>query len=356
MEESKPIIFLLHGNDHFGLMSFIDTMIGKMGDPATAQLNISRLQAGVDPDYEIVSACLAPPFLTERRLIILTGFFERLSRSGTDITVAGATEKQNLAQQKDIQEFFYGIPSTTALVLLVEDEWVREKGEWGWKNFPERHWLNAWIKKNPALVWYREFALPHGKDMVTWIESQVRKLGGQITTAAAQALSLSTGNDTQLAYQELVKLLTYVDFQRAVDVADVELLTVSVIDQNVFDMVDAIGRRDVNKALTSLHKLLTEAAAEELMGMIIRQFRLLIIVKEALGTAMSLTDICGLVRLPVGIVEKMVNQTRGYSMNELKAIYLQLLDIDLSNKTSRCPADVALDTFFISLSTQKMTG
>jgi len=356
MEESKPIVYLLHGDDHFGLMGFIETLIGKMGEPATAQMNISRLQAGVDSVGDIKSACLAIPFLTERRLVILTGFVERLKRPDADTQSRNGTPHRGLEQQKEIIEFFQSIPATTALILVVEDEWVRERGEWGWKTMPDKHWLSTWAKKNPSVAWYRVFTLPRGKDMVTWTETQARKMGGQVSPAAAQALSLAIGNDTQLAHQELAKLLTYVDYQRTVESSDVELLTVSVIKQNVFDMVDEIGRRDVKKALIALHELLTESAPEELMGMIIRQFRLLIMIKEALGTAMSLTDLCGLVRLPAGIVEKLMNQARGYSMNELKGIYHHLLDLDLSNKTSQLATDVALDTFIVSLATQVKTS
>ncbi len=352
MEDSKPIIYLLHGDDHFGLMGFIEILIGKMGEPATAQMNINRLQTGIDSDGDIKSACLAIPFLSERRLVILTGFAEKLKKSDSNLNSGNGESRNTLGQQKEAIEFFKSIPSTTALVLVVEDEWVRDKGEWGWKNMPDRHWLPTWVKKNTTLAWYKVFALPRGKDMVTWIDKQVRKMGGKISMAAAQELSLSIGYDTQLAHQEIMKLLTYVDYQRPIEVSDVELLAISVIKQNVFDMVDAIGRRDLKYALATLHELLNESAAEELMGMIIRQFRLLIIIKEALGTSMSVTDMCGLVRLPVGIVEKLMNQARGFSFSELKSIYHHLLDLDLSNKTSQSPPEVVLDTFIVSLAEQ----
>jgi hypothetical protein len=64
MSEPKPTVYILHGDDHFGIMNFIDGLIGKMGDPTMAQMNISRLQAGVDAEGEIRSACLAIPFLS----------------------------------------------------------------------------------------------------------------------------------------------------------------------------------------------------------------------------------------------------------------------------------------------------
>ncbi|MBN2257663.1 MAG: DNA polymerase III subunit delta [Anaerolineaceae bacterium] len=351
-ETDKPVIYLLHGDDHFGLMSFIDVLIGKMGNSTTAQMNISRLQAELDSDADIMSACLSMPFLSERRLVILTGLVEKLGKTDTGIQTKNQSTIHSLDHKKNILDFFQSIPRTTALILIVEDEWVRDRGAWGWKVMPGKHWLIAWARNNPSMAYYRVFTLPRGKDMINWISSQVLKMGGQISPPAAQALALAIGNDTQRAHQELDKLLTYVNYERPVEISDVEYLTKPGIDENIFEMADASGRRDGKQALDKLHDLLVHSSAEELFGMVSRQFRLLIIVKEALGTAMTLTEMCGLIKLPAAIVEKYIHQAQGYSLNELKGIYRRLLELDLSNKRSLMPADVALDVFIVSLTTQ----
>jgi len=349
MIESKPTVYLLHGDDHFGIMSFIDGLITKMGNPENAQMNISRLQAGVDSEGEIISACLAIPFLTDRRMVILVGFEGTIRKMDGDTGHETEARKRRDARRKETLEFLSSIPQSTALLLVVEDEWVREKGTWGWNTLPLKHWLLTWAEGNKATAYYRLFSLPRGRDMVAWINNQTQKMGGQITPAATLALADAIGNDTQMAHHELEKLLTYVNKQRAIDLPDVESLTAPVIQKNVFEMADAIGKRDTRRALDALHDLLVESSLEELIGMIIRQFRLLLLVKEALGTSMTVTEMSGLVKLPAGIVEKYINQARGYSLTELKGIYRRLLALDISNKTSQMPAEVALDTFIVSL-------
>jgi DNA polymerase-3 subunit delta len=352
MSDPKPTIYLLHGDDHFGIIGFIDGMIAKMGDPVAAQMNISRLQVGVDAEGDIKSTCLAIPFLTERRLVVLTGFEETLRKVDTEEGRGAEAKSRRDSRRKDTLGFLTGIPQSTALVLVVEDEWSREKGEWKWKALPVDHWLMTWVQNKHTSAYYRLFALPRGRDMAAWVSNQARKMDGLITPLAAQALADAIGNDTQLAHNELEKLLTYVNRQRAVDVADVERLTATVIQESVFEMADAIGRRDSRRALNTLHELLSESSMEELTGMIIRQFRLLLLVKEALGTAMTVTDMCGIVKLPAGIVEKYINQARGYSLAELKINYQCLLALDLSNKTGQMPAEVAMDMFIVSLAGQ----
>ena len=43
MTDDKPIIYILHGDDSFAINQFLTVMIGKMGDPAMAELNITHL-------------------------------------------------------------------------------------------------------------------------------------------------------------------------------------------------------------------------------------------------------------------------------------------------------------------------
>ena len=355
MSEPKPTVYVLHGDDHFGIMNFIDDVINKMGDPVTAQMNISRLQAGVDAEGEIRSACLAIPFLTDRRLVIVMGYENYLQKMDSEFGRDPDAKKRKEGRIHEILDFYRGIPQSTALLLVLEDEWTREKGTWSWKVLPAKHWLQAWVENNKATAYYHAFALPRGRDMAAWITNQAKKMGGQISPSAAQALANTIGNDTQLAHNELDKLFTYVNKQRAVEVVDVETLTAPIIKESVFELADAIGQRDCRRALDALHELLTESTSEELIGMVIRQFRLLIIIKEALGTAMSLTEMTGLIKLPAGIVEKYITQAKGYSMAELKGIYQRLLALDLSNKTGQMQPNLALETFIVSVASQSKT-
>ncbi len=352
MNESKPTVYLLHGDDHFGIMNFIDGVVKKMGDPVTAQMNISRLQSGLDSESEIRSACLAIPFLTDRRLVIVMGYEEGIRKIDSDVGRDSISKKRKEGRIQEALEFLGSIPQTTALLLVIEDEWIRERGTWSWKTLPPKHWLLNWVEDNKALTYYHVFALPRGRDMTSWIISQAKKMGGQISPSAAQALANAIGNDTQMAHNELDKLFTYVNKQRAVEVSDVEALTAPIIKESIFELADAVGQRDCRRALDALHELLTESTSEELIGMVIRQFRLLIIIKEALGTAMSLTEMTVLIKLPAGIVEKYINQAKGFSLTELTGVYQHLLALDLSNKTGQMQPNLALETFIVSLASQ----
>ena len=89
------------------------------------------------------------------------------------------------------------------------------------------------------------------------------------------------GNETQVALQEIRKLLEYANYQRAVEQEDVELLTASTAQVNIFEMVDALAEGNASKAQRLL-QVLMEMDRESVFGMVVRQFRLLIQAREGL--------------------------------------------------------------------------
>jgi len=43
MGETHPVIYLLNGEDEFSIARFVDELERKLGDPATASMNTTRL-------------------------------------------------------------------------------------------------------------------------------------------------------------------------------------------------------------------------------------------------------------------------------------------------------------------------
>jgi len=187
--------------------------------------------------------------------------------------------------------------------------------------------------------------------MPGWVRKKFAELGGSISPQAAATLADFIGNNTQRGTQEIVKLLTYVNYERPVDEDDVILLTTRDYQTNVFTLVDAIGNRQGEKALDMAHLLLEEMEFSYLLGMIIRQFRLLIQAREIMDGGGSENEIKTILNLHPFVAQKIHNQTKKFSFSSLKSIYQQLLDIDLGEKTGDMPGDLALDVFIARLST-----
>jgi DNA polymerase-3 subunit delta len=186
--------------------------------------------------------------------------------------------------------------------------------------------------------------------MPAGIRQEARRLGGQFSLEAAQALASHTGNQTRLASQEITKLLTYVDYRRTVEAEEVEELVTSGGQADIFQLVDSAAQGNASQALKHLHRLLDTQEPAYIYTMLVRQFRLLVLARECVEDHLTQVDhAANALHQPRFVVEKALNQCRRFSTPQLDAIYRRLLAIDVEVKTSQIPIVLALDTFIASL-------
>ena len=301
-----------------------------MGDPSTADLNTIRLDGRLASNEDLRTATFAMPFLAERRLVVLANPLARLSEESA---------------QKRFTDILDGLPDTTALVLLLEDQMSHKK----WELLHANPWIVKWVEGAGKRVYRQECLLPSQGDMPNWIRKHAESLGGKLDPAAALALANITGNDPRLASQEINKLLTYVDFKRVVEAEDVVELCGSGGLVDIFSLVDGIALGNTASALRMLRGLLEEQEAVAIFGMIIRQFRLLLMTREILdegGKAETVRHDLG--QHPY-VVDKLVKQAPRFSMERLETIYHRLLELDEAMKSSQMTADLAMETFIVEL-------
>ena len=99
-----------------------------------------------------------------------------------------------------------------------------------------------------------------------------------------------------------------------------------------------------------LHRLLDRG--ENLLGllaMIVRQFRLLIQVKELQEKSAPAPEMAKTLGQHPFVIEKIGQQARNFSMAQLERIYTHLLDLDVGIKTGEVGDVLALDLLVAEL-------
>jgi DNA polymerase-3 subunit delta len=326
MTKAAPVVYLLHGEDEFAIARFVLEFEAKLGDPAMAAMNLSRLDGRSYNLDELLSVASAMPFLTKRRMVVLSHPTSRLT--------APAARQKFLAQLEKI-------PSTTALVL-VEYKLLTEERD---RRHGKLHWLEKWAGEAGERVMIRAFPLPRGPAMARWIQDRAKEAGGQFSPAAAALLASLVGDEPRQADQEILKLLTYVNYNRAVEPEDVEALTADTGQGDVFAMVDALAGQDGRRSLGMLHRLLEQQDSFSLFGMIVRQFRLLLLAREVLDRGGQTGEVARELRVHPFVAEKVTGQARQFSLPVLEQVYHHLLDLDEAMKTGQMEPNLALDTW-----------
>ena len=146
-----------------------------------------------------------------------------------------------------------------------------------------------------------------------------------------------------LAEQEIIKLLTYVNYERPVSEADVIGLTALQPEGFIFDFVDALGARNRKKAVNEFHRLLVDSDIQNIFGMIVRQFRLLVQSREIIDQRGGEQEITRRLGVHPFVGGKLAHQARQFSQAQLDAIFHRLLEIDAGLKTGKMSIDLSID-------------
>jgi DNA polymerase-3 subunit delta len=322
----------LYGNDEYALSRRLRQLAGMFGDPSESQMNTSRLDAASATDDQFNNAVNALPFLSKQRLVLLANPSKRY------------TEPDG---RRRFLEFISKTPPTTRLVIWEHVEvktWGTRAGQ---DKDDERHWLVKGMRRTSMRL--ERFAQPPAAEMPGWISRHARSEGGELNAGAAAKLAELVGTDTRQAAQEVSKLLTYVNWKRPVTAADVAALSPLTAEPDVFAMVDALAAGHAGQAQRLLHRLLEIQDAFSTWGMMVRQFRLILLAREVLDHGGSETDAAREMSVQPFVARKALNQAKRFTLPRLENIYHRMLEVDEAAKTGRMPLEWGMDVFLLEL-------
>ncbi|MBM3130116.1 MAG: DNA polymerase III subunit delta [Chloroflexi bacterium] len=331
--------YIFHGEDEFSRAEQVQKFRAQMGDPQFAELNTAHFDGRKLALGELMHACDAVAFLSDKRLVIVEGMLARFDprrKKGEDASGESIEEEANPDLAKGLAAYLPRLPETTRLVF-VEAKTLA-------KNNP--------IIKHAATdtrAHVKEFSAPDLRSLPKWIAEHVKQKGGAIEPDAVNELVAHIGNDLRLLDNEIEKLLTY-RANQPIRGQDVRAVVASVTESSVFDLVDAIGRRETDKAMRLLHDQLSHNAAPiYLLAMITRQFRMLIQLRDLAERGKPLDQAAAQLKMHPFVAKKTAEQSRNFSLPQLEAIYQKLLDADIAIKTGRSEPMLALDLLVVEL-------
>lgn len=329
MAKQAICFYIFHGNDDLRLNEEVQKMHAQMGDPSQAVMNVSEFDGESTPAIEVVNAAASFPFLSDKRLVIVKNMLRWITRKG-----AGQAGKDALAA---LESGLPNLPPTARLVFVESAE------------LPKTHKILKLAQSLPS-GYERAFNTP--KDPTQWIIKRVRETyAAEIEPQAAYALASVINEDLRRADNEIAKLVIYVDGERPITEADVSLLTPYVAETTAFALVDALATRRGKAAFELLYTLLQQKDEDpfRIYGMIIRQFRMLLLAKEHLLVRGGRAGLAEALAASEWAANKAADQSRAFTLTQLEEIYRTLQDYDFKMKTGGIAPHVALDMLVAGL-------
>ncbi len=175
------------------------------------------------------------------------------------------------------------------------------------------------------------FRLREG-ELLQWLNQEARNLGKTLSMAAAQRLVEIAGNNLFELTQELEKLALYAGEEKTLTPGLVSQLASHSRTYNIFALVDTLGEGAPQKRLAALDHLLDLGEPPpKILGMLARQLRLLIRIKESAALP---ADLAKSLNLPQGVVKRLAQQAARFSETALRSHLFLLHRIDYHLKTS----------------------
>ena len=330
------MIYILSGQDDFSIAQALDTIKKELGDAETLAMSTTTLEGQQLTAEELKTVCETIPFMMGKRLVIVDGLlgrFETGGRSRRQTKTPRKSKKQDEAGAF-IDCLSGGVPETTVLVMT---EGV----------ITESNPLFTALSKKATV---KSYSLPRDRKLGEWIQKRVKEEGGTISTKAVQLLTRMVGSNLWVMANEVNKLVLYAD-ARTIEEEDVKAVVGVSHQATVFNLTDAILEFRAEQAERMLQQqFLAGVAPVYLLYMLSRQVNQIVRAKELVRYRKNNREIQGTLGMRgEWQLKKTLEQANRYSLPRLKEVYQNLLETDISIKTGKLDAELALNVLVAEL-------
>ncbi len=195
-----------------------------------------------------------------------------------------------------------------------------------------------------------EFRPPFVNQVPTWAQRFARERKVTLTEDAATLLADLIGADLFALANEIDKLAAFVMPKTDIDGDAVTACVGNLPTSTVFDLADALGQRDRQKALALLrHVLMDERDALPVLHALVGHFRRLWRVKELVASGAPEMQIERATGLRGMRLRALLGQSRLFSAVDLRRLFHRAAELDLTFKSSRVSPAALFDSFIISI-------
>lgn len=345
-------IFFYFGSDDFSMHEILraekDAMIEGNKNADINDFDFAFASSRFDLETKVRESLRSNSLFSSDKLTVVRDFWSGKRQAKKDAVAEDDAQK---ASKNDFEGFLLEYVSKISLhdkIFFLESKSLDKRGR-AYKFF-ERMAKDARFTK-------KEFAPPLGFQFNVWLEDRVKKCGGKISKADVDFLAMLLGKgmeqkehgslvvayDLYQAASEIDKLVAYCD-GKEITKDDILLLVSGRDDMNIFSLIESLGRRDKNRALSILTGQLRQGSnGNYILTMLVFHFRNLISIKSLLGEGLGAAEISQRTNIHPYVVEKNAAFARSFQEENLVLIYKKLYSADLSIKTGKMEPELALD-------------
>jgi DNA polymerase-3 subunit delta len=188
----------------------------------------------------------------------------------------------------------------------------------------------AELKKRDALV---EFKRPYENQLPAFIRQEAEARGKRMDSDAAAMLAALSGSGLRELSSQVDKLCAFVGERERITARDVKEAGSDTRIDSVFEFPNALGSRDIPRALRVLTTILRDGESPiMLVGAIARHFRQLWSIRQLLTKRMPAADVQRSTGVAPFFFKGMSEQASKFDNDDYRQIFQQLHEADLALK------------------------
>ena len=301
-------LYIFHGEEAYLRDHYLDQMKKKLIPAGMESFNYHLLPGKTLTLQKLSETIDALPMMSQRTLVVVSDY---------DIFKAPEGERTLMTQ------LLQDLPEYCCLVFVYDT--IPYKSDARMKK------LAGAIKASGQVV---QFVRQAQNDLVDWIGRRFRALDHDIATADAQYLIFLCGDLMHGLISEIEKIGAFAK-NRRVTRGDIDAVAIPVIDAVVFQMTDALTRRQNDKALSVLNDLLRlQQAPIMILAVLGKHLRQLYTARIALETRKGSRWVMELWKMRSSYpAEKLMDAARRYDLNWCKMAMRRCAETDLTMKS-----------------------
>jgi len=291
-------VYVLIGADAFIQSRFLAETTARVVPAALRAFALDVFEGKGATAAQVLGAARTIPMMARERLVIL--------REAEALGAEGLAELVPYLENP--------VPQTTLILLFG-------KADGRWK-------VIAAAKKKGYLL---ELETPRA--LIPWMQDEAKRLGARLADDAGRRLIEIAGNDLARLAGAVAQLALFVDAGATISADDVDELVAETRERTVFELANAIGEGQRERALRAVASLFEQRESSVGVAiMVARHVRQLALAKQYAAERTPRSELPRLVGAPPFAVDKLLDQSRRFTPRALERALEVLARVDLELK------------------------
>ncbi len=322
------MIILLHGADTFRSKRFLRDLKNKFTkDVDPTENSLDFIDGQNTTIREINEKINTGSLFVKKRLIVVENIFKN--------------KKDQIFTELD--DLLKKIPSGENNIIIFWDEEINSTDK-SFKTKAKK--LLAFLMQQP---YSQEFKTLSDGQLLTFIKKEAAAYHKEIDATAALRLLNLTSSDPWIIASE-IKKLAFCGDHKIINLAAVNEMVTGSYDENIFGLTDALSAKNKKLALALLEEQYAAGLSDEyLITMLIRQFKILWQIRDALDKKINPALLASRLKLHPFVIKKGLLQAKNFDSPSLKKYLNNLIRLDFLNKNSQADIKTELNLLIANL-------